>query len=188
MLPSAEMIRLFIALDVPVDLRAQLEKLPRKGLDAKWSHGGDFHITIRFLGDIESARVPEIEEALVKIRSPSFGVEVRGLSHFDNKKQSVLHVAVQSVRRMENLCADVSEALTPLGFDFGSRPFIPHVTVARVKGRGSALDDYTARHGHLVAARWQAAAFHLMRSAPPDRAGRRYTILHTYPLLPSGRN
>lgn len=180
----AETIRLFVALDVPGDLRTQLEKLPHKGLDAKWSHGGDFHITIRFLGDIDPARLPAIGEALSRVRRPAFGVEVRGLGQFDNRNQSILHAVVQSTRKMEALCADVTDVLTPLGFDFGPRLFIPHVTVARVKGR-AALDDYTARHGRLVAARWQAAAFHLMRSAPPDGAGRRYTVLHTYPLLPA---
>lgn len=179
---SAETVRLFTALDVPQELKTQLAALPRKGLDAKWSHPDDYHITIRFLGDIGSARLPEIDEALARVRSPSFAAEVRGLAHFDNRKQSVLHAAVQSVRRMENLCADVTDALTPLGFDFGPRPFVPHVTVARVKGmRG--LDDYTARNGRSVAARWRPEAFHLMRSASPGVTGRRYTALRTYPLF-----
>jgi 2'-5' RNA ligase len=174
-------VRLFTALDVPQELKNQLAALPRKGLDAKWSHPDDYHITIRFLGDTDPARVLEIEEVLGRVRSPSFGVEARGLSCFENQRQSILHATVQSVRRMENLCADVADVLTPLGFDFGSRPFVPHITLARIKGlRG--LDDYMARHGHSVAARWPAQAFHLMRSASPDATGRRYTVLQTYPL------
>lgn len=176
-------IRLFTALTVPPDLRAQLAALPRKGLDAKWSHPDDFHITIRFLGDLEPERLPEIEQALSRVRRAPFGVEVQGLDVFENKHQSILHAKIQSVRKMEALCADVTDELTPLGFDFGPRAFVPHITLARLKN-ARGVDEYMARHGRVVAARWQATGFHLMLSAAPDAAGRRYTVVRTYPLRP----
>ena len=174
-------VRLFVALAVPPDLREKLSALPHKGLDANWSHPDDYHITIRFLGDLAAERLPVIEQALSRVRRPPFGMEVGGLGVFANKNQSILHAQVPSVRKLETLCADITDVLVPLGFDFGLRPFVPHVTVARVKGQ-RGLADYIARHGRLVAARWQAAEFHLMRSASPDGVGRRYTVLQTYPL------
>ena len=175
-------IRLFTALTVPVDLRAQLAALPHKGLDAKWSHVEDFHITIRFLGDLEPERLPEIEQALSRVRRAPFGAEVQGLGVFENKHQSILHAKVQSVRKMEALCADITDELVPLGFDFGARAFVPHVTLARLKGASRGLDAYMARHGRAIAARWQVLEFHLMLSASPDEGGRRYTVVHSYPL------
>ena len=174
-------IRLFTALAVPPELRAQLASLPRKGLDAKWSCPDDFHITIRFLGDLEPERLPEIETALARVRRAPFGVEVQGLDAFENKHQTILHAKVQSVRKMEALCADITDELAPLGFDFGVRAFVPHITLARLKG-ARGLDDYMARHGRSVTARWQVMEFHLMLSAAPDAAGRRYTVLRTCPL------
>lgn len=175
-------IRLFTALTVPDEVRAQLSVLPHKGLDAGWTHPDDFHITIRFLGDREPDSLPAIEEALLRVRRPSFGVEVRGLGVFENKKQAILHAKVASTRKMETLCADITDTLVPLGLDFGARPFIPHITLARVRGmRG--VDDYISRHNGAVAARWSAQEFHLMRSAAPGNAGgRRYTVLQSWPL------
>lgn len=178
---SPPQIRLFAALAVPPDVRALLAALPHKGLDAKWSHPDDFHITIRFLGDLAPERLPEIEHALSLVRRAPFGVEVRGLDAFENKRQTILHAAIPSVRKMEALCADVTDELTPLGFDFGARAFVPHITLARLKS-ARGLDEYRDRHGRAVSARWQAAEFHLMLSAAPDEAGRRYTVLRTYPL------
>lgn len=181
MADTGKKIRLFTALDVSPDLRAQLAALPRKGLDAKWTHADDYHITLRFLGDIDPSHLPGIQEALARVRRAPFTVEAGGLAAFDNKKQAILHVKIPSTRKLETLCADVSDALAPLGFDFGARPFVPHVTLARVRGmRG--VSDYIARHGRTVAARWEATVFHLMRSATPDEASRRYDVLQTIEL------
>lgn len=181
MADANEKIRLFTALKVFSELRGQLAALPRKGLDAKWTHPDDYHITLRFLGDIDESRLPDIQEALDRVRRPAFTVEAGGLAAFDNKKQAILHAKVLSARKLETLCADIGDRLAPLGFDFGARPFVPHVTLARVKGmRG--VEDYIARHGRMVAARWEARAFYLMRSVAPDNAGRRYTILQTIEL------
>lgn len=180
-------VRLFTALTVPGDLRAQLAALPRKGLDANWTHPDDFHITIRFLGDVAEDRLPDIADALSRVRRNAFTVEVRGLGVFENKKQAILHAAVGSTKKLEALCADTGDALTPLGFDFGTRAFVPHVTLARVKTmRG--VSDYIARHGHAVSARWQAREFHLMRSASPGQPeGKRYSILQSWPLAGQSR-
>lgn len=176
MADTGKTIRLFTALSISSELRAQLTALPRKGLDAKWTHCDDYHITLRFLGDLDESRLPEIQEALSRVRRSSFTIEAGGLAVFDNKKQAILHAKILSTRKMETLCADVGDALTPLGFDFGARPFVPHVTLARVRGmRG--VDDYIFRHGRTVAARWEAHSFYLMRSASPDEEGRHYSII-----------
>jgi len=176
-------IRLFSALTVPPDLSAQLMALPHKGLDARWTNQDDFHITIRFFGDLDPASMDDIDEALSRVRRAPFGVEVNGLSYFENKRQSILHAALQSTRKLEALCADIGDVLTPLGFDFGTRPFVPHITVARVQG-GRGLAAYTAHNGRKIAARWRATEFSLMCAAAPHApTGAHYTVLKRYPLM-----
>ena len=175
--------RLFIALPVPVAAATALMKLPRKGIDARWNFEGDLHITLRFLGECSRAKQIQAQEALHRVRRPAFYVDVNGLGLFLNEKQSILHAAIESTRKLTTLCAEVTDCLTPLGFDFGQRPFVPHVTLARLNRR-NGLDDYIARHGQQVRAHWQATSFGLMRSGAPDAGGRRYTLLENYPLDP----
>lgn len=179
-----EKIRLFTAFPLPHEFATVLSALPRAGLDGgKWTHPHDFHITVRFLGDVEKDRLEDIRAALSCVRHAPFHVEARGLSLFENRKQSILHVPVLSTRKMESLCADVTDALSPLGFDFGARPFVPHITLVRLKNAKGA-DDYIRRHGPALAARWEAGEFCLMRSAAPDEKSSRYSMLDTYTLFP----
>lgn len=181
--PQTSGIRLFTALSVPREFASILSDMPRAGLDGgKWTHPRDFHVTIRFLGDVEEDRLEDVRAALSRVRHAPFHVEARGLSLFENRRQSILHVPVLSTRKMESLCADVTDALVPLGFDFGARPFVPHITLARLKNV-KGVDDYIRRHGSVLATQWEAEEFCLMRSAAPDEKGSRYSMLYTYTLF-----
>ena len=175
-------LRLFVALPVPAGFVARLSSLPRKGLDARWNHDDDLHITLRFLGDLPSESTPAIEKALTRVRRPPFYVEVGGLGVFENRRQSVLYVRVDSTRKMTALCGDITDELTPLGFDFGMRPFVPHITLARLNS-SRGLSQYIEKNSENVSGRWEAGSFSLMRSGAADVAGRRYAILSHYPLL-----
>jgi RNA 2',3'-cyclic 3'-phosphodiesterase len=175
-------IRLFVALPVPERCARLLAGLPRAGLDGKWSVAGDLHVTLRFLGDLPPESVPDIKSALARVRRPPFGIEVSGLGFFDNKRGAVLYARVDSTRKMNALCGDVTDALTPLGFDFGLRPFVPHITLARLKNARNVI-QYIEKQEENVKTGWQAGAFHLMQSAAPDGADLRYSTLAEYPLV-----
>jgi 2'-5' RNA ligase len=173
--------RLFVALPVPDSLKQIAARLPRKGLDARWTAPDDLHITIRFLGDVEPGNIPAIEQALSRVRRAPFYVDVRGLGVFENDRQTVFYANVESTRKLTALCADITDVLTPLGFDFGTRPFIPHVTLARTGG--GDLDAYIKRHEKQVVAHWQACDFALMQSAKSNEKGRYYNLLSIHPLV-----
>lgn len=175
-------LKLFVALPVPDSVREKLAALPRKGVEGRWVADDDFHITIRFLGDVEDGRVPEILDALTRVRRLPFYIEGQGLSAFYNKNQTVLYGVIASTRKLTALCTDVTDMLTPLGFDFGTRPYLPHLTVARLKTPSKKVENYIKRHGRHLHYRWQATSFSLMQSAPPDEYDRRYRILQKFPL------
>lgn len=180
---TATSIRLFVALGVPADVARRLADIPRTGIEGRWNHPDDLHLTLRFLGDIDPLRVSEIREALGRVRRPSFGVEVGGLGFFDQKRGAVLYARVDSTRKLNALCGDVTDALTPLGFEFGLREFVPHITLARLKN-ARGLAQYLDTKGRISPLRWQALEFGLMQSGPPDAAGRHYRTLARYPLIP----
>jgi len=176
-------LRLFVALSIPAAAARQLQDLPRKGIDANWTPSGDLHITLRFLGEVVESRLPEITEALERVRRPAFHVEMQGLGAFDGGRQSVLFAAVQSTRKLIALAGDINEVLARLGFEMPRKPFMPHVTLARLKDR-RGLDAYVGRHGKQLQTSWQAASFGLYLSADPDENRRRYTQLAEFPLRP----
>lgn len=172
--------RLFVALPVPPSAVRDLTGLPRKGLSAaRWTHPEDMHITLRFLGDLAEPDLDALAAALGRVRRPVFHIEVRGLGIFGNARQAVVHAKVESARRVTTLCADITDALMPLGFDFGMRPFVPHVTLARADSQREA-GEWCKKHEKSVACSWRADRFCLMRSAPPDGEGRHYTVLNEF--------
>ena len=177
---SANRTRLFVALPVP-PFDAFL-KLPRNGLaEGRWTAADDLHITLRFLGDVSDDRIPEIEDSLSRVRRPRFGIESRGLGVFEKDRQNILYAKIESIKKMTTLCADITDALTKLGFDFGPRPFYPHVTLARFPVR-QLLDDYIARHGQRVQASWRADEFRLMESSGADVKSSRFRMIAEYKL------
>jgi len=173
--------RLFVALPVVPSFIKTFEALPRTGFNGRWTHGDDLHITIRFLGDVAEFRVPDIVAALRRVRRPAFHLDIRGLDVFHQDKQDVLYAKVEGMRKLMTLCADITDVLQPLHFDFGMRPYHPHVTLARLSPT-KALGPYIKKYERQVNAHWQVADFALMRSAHPDEKGRHYDIIETFPL------
>ena len=165
--------RLSVALPVPPDALRRLADLPRRGLDAEWVARDEPHITLRFLGDVMPDRAVEIAAALSRVRRPAFSVEIDGIACFADRSPGILYASVASVRRVTALCADITETLAPLGFDFGARPYVPHITLARLSSR-RGVEAWLARHGRTLRLRWSATLFQLLR--PPG------AIVRSFPL------
>jgi 2'-5' RNA ligase len=174
--------RLFIALEVPAELKRQMESLPRKGLDsAHFQHPGDLHITLRFIGEAEDEQIPEIQKILEGIPVKKFGVVVKGLGIFHKKNQEILYAPVESARMVTHLSAEITERLQKARFVFTPQPYTPHVTLARLK-TAHGLDQYVQKNKDKIHAEWTAQNFILFRSADPDEGGKRYTKLREYSL------
>lgn len=167
---AAPGIRLFVALPAVPLLAAQVQAVSRALPSARWVPAAALHVTLRYLGDVEAERLAEIEDALARIRKKPFHVEVRGLALFSQGDEAVLYAPVESVRHVTDLCARVTDALGRLGFDFGARPYVPHVTLARL-GQGRELEKTINNHSKSISCSWSAESFHLYRSkgmAAPD--------------------
>jgi 2'-5' RNA ligase len=177
------MLRLFVALGVSNTLKTQFSKLPRGGLDApRWAHIDDLHITLRFIGEADEARLSEIESNLSRVRAAPFNIVVKGLSIFEKKKQSVLFAPIESHRKITHLCAEVTDALTRAGFEFPVRAFMPHVTLARLK-TARDLNGFIVKNFNHINADWRVESFGLYESADSlndDTA--RYKILKNFDL------
>jgi 2'-5' RNA ligase len=134
-------VRLFIALNLPADVRDALhvdaaplrEAVPR-GIG--WVKPDGIHLTLKFLGEVEQGRVPAIVNALraVAVAHPVPRLVVHGVGAFPSlARPRVVWAGVEATPRLELLQHDVEAACAALGFEVEGRAFRPHVTLGRVR-------------------------------------------------------
>jgi 2'-5' RNA ligase len=173
-----EQIRSFVAIELPEEAKNGLASLRKElGRDeqrfVKWVDPRGIHLTLKFLGNIPSKRVPEITEAMTRaVRGVSpFLLEISGLGAFPSLKQArVVWVGVSGeLDKLSTLQQNIDSALATLGFAREQRAFAPHLTVARVREGASASER--GRFGELVGSatfegkyRVEVEAIKLMRS------------------------
>jgi len=144
-----EQIRSFIAIELPRNakgglsrLRSELER--REHPFVKWVNTEGIHLTLKFLGNIPFKQVDEIAEAMKetsRVISP-FHLEVSGLGAFPNLKQPrVVWVGIKGeTDKLLNLQQGIDSALAPFGFAKEARPFVPHLTLARIREGATAAE------------------------------------------------
>ena len=185
-----EQIRSFVAIELPEEAKKGLASL-RRELErdehrfVKWVDPGGIHLTLKFLGNIPSKRVTEVTEAMEKAAQGicPFLLEISGLGAFPSLKQArVLWVGVGGeLDKLSTLQQNIDSALAALGFAREERPFVPHLTLARV--REGALAPERRGFGELVGSATfedkypvEVEAIRLMRSQLTP-AGALYTCL-----------
>ena len=172
-----EQIRSFIAIELPDELRlklGQLEAQLKSGKQpwVKWVNPDSIHLTLKFLGNIASDRTGEITRAMEEAAQgiPPFHLEVKDLGVFPNlKRVQVVWVGISGeVDKLGEFQQRLESNLACLGFAPESRPFTPHLTLARLRNQASL--DERQRFGQLIAgSRFEAGAIevdaiNLMRS------------------------
>jgi 2'-5' RNA ligase len=183
-------IRSFIAIELSEEAKEGLARL-RKELErdehkfVKWVDPGGIHLTLKFLGNIPSKRVTEITEAIKEAArgiSP-FHLEISGLGAFPSLRQArVLWVGIGGeVDKLSRLQQNIDSTLAALGFAKEERPFVPHLTLARI--RQGASPPERRSFGELVGSTTfedkypvEVEAVRLMRSQLTP-AGAIYTCL-----------
>lgn len=126
------MIRLFTALEIPDEAAERLARFQR-GLDgARWIERPDFHITLRFMGDVPEDVADDIDEALSEIPMVPFDVEIEGLGEFGGKRPHTLYAGVKLSEPLRVLQGRHESAMRRVGLKPETRNFTPHVTIARL--------------------------------------------------------
>ena len=179
-------VRLFIAIDLPSAQRATLVALggPTRGL--AWTPPEQLHLTLRFLGDIEEARIADLTTALDRVRVEPFVLPLEGLGAFPPRGAAqVLWVGVgHGHPRLFQLRQQIDDALLALGLPVDLRVFHPHVTLARVKREASpaTVTQFLKQHREFAAAPFRAEAFNLYASELHP-AGAMHTLRQSFPLV-----
>ena len=130
------MVRTFIAVELPDEIRAKICGIqPSFGLKSGLVARDNIHVTLKFLGEIQDAKVEKIKKALDGIKVAPFQAHVKGIGVFpDMKYIRVIWAGIaEGAEQFVGLSSAVESALVPLGFA-KEKKFTPHATIARVKG------------------------------------------------------
>ena len=126
------MLRLFVALGLPAECRADLSALAGGIPGAKWIPPDNYHLTLRFIGEIENWRAQEVDDALSVIRGNAFELSLRGLGTFEKAGRiHSLWVGAERNDALTHLQNKVETALQRIGLAPERKRFSPHVTIAR---------------------------------------------------------
>ena len=134
-------IRTFIALDLPTNVVSMLGDVQRDlkamRLRAKWVRPENIHLTLKFLGDIDSDELPNICAALSDVGQGfvPFRLAVRGIGFFPGvKRPRVIWVGLGGqIQLLLDLQRKLADNLASIGFPKEKRPFKGHLTLGRIK-------------------------------------------------------
>ncbi|NMG38224.1 RNA 2',3'-cyclic phosphodiesterase [Chelativorans sp. ZYF759] len=176
------MPRLFTALEVPRDAAMSLSLL-RGGLPgARWVDGENYHITLRFFGDVEGHVADEIANALDRVRRPAFTISLSGVGAFGGKKPHALWAGVSASPDLFTLQSEIERKCQRLGLPADPRKFVPHVTLARLRNVGPhEVAAYLSSRGNFSTAPFRVSRFVLM-SAREVTGGGPYVVEEAWPL------
>jgi 2'-5' RNA ligase len=176
------MPRLFAGLEIPEEVGHTLSML-RGGLPgARWIDPEDYHVTLRFIGDIDTVSANEIASMLFRVNRKPFEVTVQGLQSFGGKKPRAVVASVLPSRPLIELQAELERLMQRLGFDPEGRKFTPHITLARLRdATNQDVADYLSLRGYFPTKVFTAQRFVLF-SARASTGGGPYVVEDSYAL------
>lgn len=127
-------MRLFVAIDLPWELRQRVAMMSGAGIPgAKWVPPENYHVTLRFIGEMPAYRAEEIDQALTALKARSFVLTLAGVGTFAKSGRSTaLWVGVERNERLDLLQSKIETALQRIGLEPERRRFAPHVSLARL--------------------------------------------------------
>ncbi|MBV9523151.1 MAG: RNA 2',3'-cyclic phosphodiesterase [Alphaproteobacteria bacterium] len=160
------MIRLFVGIALPSELKLRLSLMCGGLPGAKWVDPGNFHLTLRFIGEVDEGTARDIDDTLLHIRAPRFAVSLAGVGHFGSGDLArALWIGVEKNPALLHLHEKVENALMRLGLPPEPRRYTPHVTLARLKHVAAPrLQAFLAEHALFRAPPFPVDAFSLIAS------------------------
>jgi RNA 2',3'-cyclic 3'-phosphodiesterase len=188
-------VRLFVALQIPDSIRNDyaglIDELRRfdaktSAKKPKWVRPENLHVTLKFIGHTDPAKLESICAALADVRSPrEIRLHFRGVGFFPNaKRPRVAWGGMEASENLAPLAHDVDRQIATLGFPAEERAFTPHLTLARLDPPviapelQAAIEKHAARDfGEL-----HSSEFHLIESKLKP-TGAEYTTLQSFPFV-----
>ena len=182
-------MRLFVALNLPKKERDRIYRaskvLREADLPVRWVEPEHYHITLKFLGEVQEDRMGGVQDALNHVAATTGRLDlcVEGFGAFPTiRRPRVIWVGIDPTPALRCLKQDVEWALMGCGFERETRAFHPHLTLGRADDQDGAgafrgLDDKAASltyQGQVMVRKLD-----LMRTQPSKSGSDRYTLQHS---------
>lgn len=176
------MPRLFTGLEIPSEVETSLSML-RGGLPgARWIDPEHYHITLRFIGDVDDALAHEIASLLGQVRRRGFELRLDGVTSFGGRRPRAVVAAIPPVSPLLDLQAEHERIMQRIGLEPEGRKFTPHVTLARLRDSSSRqVADYLAERAPFRSSSFPVGRFVLF-SSRASVGGGPYVMEAAYPL------
>jgi RNA 2',3'-cyclic 3'-phosphodiesterase len=179
------MHRLFVGIQFPAPVNFQLRNLCAGLPGAKWVNPDGFHLTLRFLGEIDGRLAEDIDRNLAAIQARGFTLTLRGVGQFGQLEKA--HTVWAGAARNEalyHLRDKVESAVVRAGAEPDHRRFMPHVTLGKLRHAPvDWLETYLLQNVNFQSQEFAVNEFVLFSSHSGDN-GRLYLPEATYPLNP----
>jgi 2'-5' RNA ligase len=185
-------MRVFVALNLPKKERQRIHRATRAlregELPVRWVDVDNFHVTLKFLGEVRPDRIGRVQEALARVAASTqpISVALGGFGAFPTvRKPRVVWLGVHATPELRCLKQDLEWTLSEVGFDPETRAFHPHLTLGRAGAKDGAgafrgLDETLA--GMSFGCELTVRTLDLMRSHI-SREGARYSVLSSAKLV-----
>ena len=176
------MPRLFTALEIPRNAAMSLSLL-RGGLPgARWIDVENYHITLRFIGDVDGRTADEVVDRLDRIDRPEFQLSLNGIGSFGSKKPHSIWAGVTPAPELFALQGEIERICQRIGLPPDPRKFVPHVTLARLKAsRVDEVVHYLSGRGDFQSLPFLVSRFVLL-SSRDSVGGGPYLTEEVFPL------
>ena len=181
------MIRLFVGIDLPEEIKKQLAGL-QKGLpSALWRPDKKMHLTLRFIGNLEEPIAEEVLKELRYVRFPAFHFSLKGIGYFE--RGGVPHhiwAGVDEDKAIRELQQKIDSAVKKAGAGQADKfKFVPHVTLGKLFGANrNEVFEYIRQNNLFHTDRFEATSFILYQSiARENGEGKYYKEIEEFPLM-----
>ncbi|MFN4097875.1 MAG: RNA 2',3'-cyclic phosphodiesterase [Sphingomonas sp.] len=176
------MHRLFVALRPPIAIRDHLIDLMDGVEGARWQDDDQLHITLRFIGEVDSRTAEDVATALSAIRFDLPPLRLNGCGTFETKgRPNALWAGVAPRDPLAALHKKVDRAMIAIGLEPEHRAYVPHITLARLAGSAGPVDSFLARHAALTSPEFMIAHMTLYESRL-GHGGASYAPVERYAL------
>jgi 2'-5' RNA ligase len=176
------LIRLFVALEIPKEIRDRLYLLQGGVPGARWSAPQQYHLTLRFIGEVDEASASDIDDVLSTLRAAPFTLELGRVGEFGGKLPRALWAGVRNSAELSHLQKKIETAMQRLGLPAEERKFTPHVTLARLRNSPpEKVMEFVAHNALFASDAFEVKSFALV-SSHLSGAGAVYNVERVYSL------
>lgn len=186
-------MRVFVAINLSQPEKARLETAARPLFESRfpvrWVDAQSVHLTLKFLGEVDDGRLPELFAAVTGAAMDlrGFDMAVSGFGAFPSlRNPRVVWAGVEAESSLSGLQERVEAALEALDFERERRRFHPHLTLGRARkhARSNEFKGFDELVSQLVYQdSFRVAAVDVMRSQLKP-SGAVYSVIHSVPLKP----